>query len=64
MAVNPGDDPDRSRDLTRLCELTDPHLPHPRAPIQQALPHMGSNDRAEVIVILSRFGGPGENAPA
>ena len=60
MTANPGDGPDRTRDLARLRELTEPHLPDPSALIQQALPHMTSDDRAETIAILGRLGDPDE----
>ena len=60
MTPNPSDDPGRSRDLARLRELTGPHLPHPAAPIQQALPHMTLDDRAETLAILGRLGDPDE----
>ena len=51
-------DPARSRDLARLRDLTSLHLPHPSAPIQQALTHMTPDDRAETIAILGRLGDP------
>lgn len=63
MTANPADDPARSRDLARLRELTSPHLPHPAAPIQQALPHMTAGDFAETIAILERLGEPDESVP-
>ena len=53
-----------ARDLARLRDLTGPHLPHPVAPIQQALPHMTPDDFAETIAILERLGEPDESAPA
>lgn len=62
MTTSPPDDPARSRDLARLRELTGPHLPHPGALIQQALPHMTPNDFNETIAILGRLGDPNENA--
>jgi len=62
MTADPASDPDRSRDLARLGELTGPHLPHPAAPIQQALPDMTPDDRAETIAILGRLGDPREGA--
>jgi hypothetical protein len=40
MIANPADDPARSRDLTRLRDLTSLHLPYPAAPIGPALAHM------------------------
>ncbi len=58
MTANPADDPARARDLARLRDLTSPHLPHPSAPIQQALTHMTPDDRAETIAILGRLGDP------
>jgi hypothetical protein len=64
MTANPADDAARSRDLARLRELTEPHLPHPAAPIQQALPHMTPDDFAETIAILGRLGDPDMGAPA
>jgi len=64
MAANPADDPARTRDLVRLRELTGPHLPHPTAPIQQALPHMSPEDRAETIAILGRLDEPDESTSA
>jgi hypothetical protein len=64
VAANTADDPDRSRDLSRLRELTEPHLPHPGAMIQQVLSHMNADDFAETIAILGRIGEPDENAPA
>jgi hypothetical protein len=40
------------REMSRLKrELTDSHLPNPDAPIQQALVHMTSDDRAETIAL-------------
>ena len=62
MTANRADDPVRARDLARLRELTGPHLPHPAAPIQQALPHMTPDDRAETIAILGRLGNPDQSA--
>jgi hypothetical protein len=62
MTANPADDPDRSRDLTRLRDLTSPHLPQPAAPIQQALPHITPDDRAETIAILRRISIPDPGA--
>ena len=62
MAANRADDPDRSRDLARLRELTEPHMPHPGAMIQQALVSLSTEDRAEVIAILGRIGDPREGA--
>lgn len=56
MIANPADDPARSRDLTRLRDLTSPHLPYPAAPIGPALAHMTPDDRAEVVAILGRLG--------
>jgi hypothetical protein len=64
MTANPADDPARSRELARLRELTRPHLPHPAAPIQQALPHMTADDFTETIAILGRLGEPDESVPA
>jgi hypothetical protein len=64
MTANPAGDPARARDLTRLRELTKPHLPNPGAPIQQALPHMGPADVAEVIAILGRISAPDTSVPA
>ena len=58
MTANPADDPARARDLARLRDLTSPHLPHPSAPIQQALTHMTPDDRAETLAILGRLGEP------
>jgi hypothetical protein len=58
MTANPGDDPARSRDLTRLRELTSPYLTHHDAPIGPALVHMALDERAEVIAILGRLGRP------
>jgi hypothetical protein len=58
MTANPADDPARSRDLARLCDLTSPHLPYPAAPIGPALARMTPGDRAEVVAILSRLGDP------
>ncbi|HEU5385891.1 MAG TPA: hypothetical protein VFV73_08315 [Streptosporangiaceae bacterium] len=55
MTAKPADDPARSRDLARLRSLTSPHLPHPTAPIGQALVHMAPDDRAEVVTILDRL---------
>lgn len=55
-AANHTEDPARSRDLARLRELTDPHLPYPNAPIDPALAHRDLNQRAEVIAILGRLG--------
>jgi hypothetical protein len=55
ITANPAGDPARAHDLTRLRELTKPHLPNPGAPIQQALPHMGPADVVEVIAILGRI---------
>jgi len=62
MTENPADDPARTGDLERLRELTEPHLAHPSAPIQQALPHMSPDDRTETISILGRLGDPREGA--
>jgi hypothetical protein len=62
MTANPADDPGRSRDLARLRELTEPHLPHPAALIQQALLRMNADDQAEAVVILGRLGDPREGA--
>jgi hypothetical protein len=62
VTANPDDDPARTRDLERLRELTEPHLRHPSAPIQQALPRMTPEDRAETIAILVRLGDPDESA--
>ena len=62
MTANPADDPDRSRDLARLRELTGPHLPHPAAPIGPALVLMNAADRAEAVDILGRLGDPREGA--
>ncbi len=53
-AANHTEDPARSRDLARLRELTDPHLPYPNAPIDPALAHRDLNQRAEVIAILGQ----------
>jgi hypothetical protein len=65
MTATPaGDRLARSRDLARLRDLTSPYLPHPRAPIQQALPHMTPDERAETIAILDRLGDPDEGVPA
>jgi len=64
VTANPVGDLARSRDLARLRELTGPHLPRPGAMIQQALPHMAPDDRAEVVAILSRLGDPDESALA
>jgi len=64
MTANPADGPARSRDLAWLRELTGPHLPHPGALIQQALPHMTPDDFAETIAILGRLGDPDAGAPA
>lgn len=61
MTANPADDPARSRDLTRLRDLTSPHLPYPAAPIGPALAHMTPDDRAEVVAILGRLGDPRED---
>jgi hypothetical protein len=58
----PGSDPAQRRDLARLRELTDRHLPHPGAPIAQALPHMTADDRSEVIAVLGRLGDRDEGA--
>jgi hypothetical protein len=63
MTANPAGDTARSRDLARLRDLTSPHLPHPGAPIQQALPHMTPDDRAETLAILSRLSDPDASAP-
>jgi hypothetical protein len=63
MTANPADDPVRARDLARLRKLTGPYLPHPAAPIQQALSSMTPDDRAEVIAILGRLGDPDMSAP-
>jgi hypothetical protein len=41
--------------------LTEPHLPHPDAPIQQTLPHMTPDDFTERIAILGRLGDPDES---
>lgn len=62
MTANPGGDQDAARlaDLQRLRELIKPHLPYPQAPIQQALPHMTPDDRAETLAILGRLGDIGE----
>jgi hypothetical protein len=62
MTANPAGDQDRARlaDLERLKELVHPHLPHPGAPIQQALPHMTLDDRAEALAIVARLGDIGE----
>lgn len=62
MTANPADDPARPRDLARLSELIDPHLPYPGAPIQLALPHMTADDFAETIAILGRIGDPDMSA--
>jgi hypothetical protein len=62
MTASPADDPARVRDLARLRELTEPHLPHPGAPIGPALAHMTPDERAEVIAILGRIGDPREGA--
>ena len=64
MTANPAGDLGRSRDLARLRDLTSPHLPHPGAPIQQALPYMTPADRAETIAILGRIGDPDASDPA
>jgi hypothetical protein len=64
MSANLPRDPARSRDLARLRDLIRPHLPHSGAPIQQALPHMTPDDRAETIAILGRIGDPGESVSA
>jgi hypothetical protein len=64
MTANRADNPARSQDLPQLRELTAPHLPHPRAPIQQTLPHMTPDDRAGTIAILGRIGDPDVGAPA
>ncbi len=61
MTANPADDPARSRDLARLRDLTNPHLPCPAAPIGPALAHMTPVDRAQVVAILSRLGDPRED---
>lgn len=61
MTANPSGDA-CSRDLARLRELTGPHLPHPAAPIQQALVAMNAEDRAESVAILGRIGDPREGA--
>ena len=58
------DEPARARDLARLRDLTGPHLPHPSAPIQQALTQMTPDDRAETLAILGRLGDPDVSAPA
>jgi hypothetical protein len=62
MTASPADDPARVRDLARLHELTEPHLPHPDAPIQQALVQMNAADQAEAVDILGRIGDPREGA--
>jgi len=62
MTANYAEDPARSRDLARLRELTQPHLPHPNAPIQQALVQMNATDQAEAVDILGRIGDPREGA--
>jgi hypothetical protein len=62
MTANPADDPARSRDLARLRDLTNPHLPYPAAPIGPALAHTTPVDRAEVVAILSRLGDPREDS--
>ena len=51
-----------ARDLTRLRRLIRPHLPHPGALIQHALPHMTPDDFAETIAILGRIGDPRRGA--
>lgn len=56
MTESPADGPARARDLARLHELTEPHLPHSSAPIQQALPHITPDDFTETIAILGRLG--------
>jgi len=61
MTASRADDPARAHDLARLRELTEPHLPHPGAPIQRALPHMTPDDFAETIAILGRIGEPDES---
>jgi hypothetical protein len=61
MTTSPADDPDRARDLARLRELTDPHLPYAAAPIGPSLIHMTLDERAETIAILGRLGDPDEN---
>ncbi len=61
MTAKSADGDARSRDLERLRDLTRPHLPHPSVPIQQALVHMNTDDRAEVIAILGRLGDPDES---
>jgi hypothetical protein len=58
VTANSADDPARSRGLARLRDLTSPHLPHPSAPIQDALTHMTPDGRAETIAILGRLGDP------
>ena len=62
MTAHPADDRARSRDLARLRYLTSPHLP-PGAPIQQALPQMTPDDRAETLAILSRLSDPDASTP-
>jgi hypothetical protein len=62
MTASPDDNPAGVRDLARLRELTEPHLPHPSAPIGPALPHMTVDDFAETIAILGRIGDPREGA--
>jgi hypothetical protein len=62
MTANPADDPDRSRDLARLRDLTSPHLPYPAAPIGPALARMTPGDRAEAVAILGRLGDPREDS--
>ena len=64
MTANPAGDLGRSRDLARPPDLTSPHLPHPDAPIQQALPYMTPADRAETIAILGCLGDPDTSDPA
>ena len=61
MTADTADDPARARDLARLRELTEPHRHHGSL-IQQALPYMTPDDRAETIAILERLGDPRKGA--
>lgn len=58
MDSNPRDDQAdaRLRDLTRLIELTRPHMRDRTEPIADTLPRMNPADRAEVQAILDRLG--------
>lgn len=62
ITASPADNPARSRDLSRLRDLTSPHLPYPAAPIRPALAHMTPADRTEIVAILSRLGDPREHS--